>query len=213
MASTSIFSSSFERLKALDAASRSSGLTTLTLPGRPMRSDSDARVYMDGAIAMLSDSTAFLYSDRLYLDNRLDKLDERVGRVVEKTDKLDKRIRDNFEYIQRQFKEVHQRIDDVKEDVRAVKADVRGVKHDISGFKDDVNQRFDDVNQRFDRAEAVRFNLLAKRLYDKIKGLGVPVKDRNDRVRYEVGRGFPKTVREFWFLEQDSKLRPSPQRL
>jgi SMC interacting uncharacterized protein involved in chromosome segregation len=156
---------------------------------------------------MLSESTSFLYGDRLYLDNRLNKLDEQVSKVAEKTDKLDKRIRDNFEYIQRQFKEVHQRIDDVKADVKGVRRDIVVFKDDVNQFKNDVNQHFDDVNQRFDRAEAVRFNLLAKRLYDKIKGLGIPVKDRNGRVKYEVGKGFPRTVREFWLLEQDSRCR------
>ena len=107
------FEPSYTALKNLrqkvDKYTSNSGLD-LTLPTRPHDLLTDSNPYLDGAIGMLSDSTAFLYDDNAPW----------AVRVME---------------VKRGVERVDAKVDEVKTDVAELKMDVAELKTDVAEIK------------------------------------------------------------------------------
>ena len=213
---TSIYSPSYEKLKALYESAKSEGATTLILPERPSGPDVIPNRYLNSAISMLGESAACLHRNHHYLDTRLDEFERNIEEQVTKLDgtvhRLERKVDQNFHYVQKQFNAIDQRFDKVDQrfnqvDQRfnQVEDDIKAVKDDVKAVKDDVKAVKDDVNQRFDEAKAINFNQFATALETPIAEVAVLVQDRNGQKKYEVGAGFPDTVEEFWLLKSNSK--------
>ena len=139
--STSSFFSSHEKLTALwnAAHSCSAGSVTLVLPERPADSDRDSKRFINGAISMLCESTAYLYNDRLYLDSRLDSLSTQL-------DSTDKKVGNHFKYTQKQFVSLLDDVKDIKKSTKRsfdmIDGDIKIIKDDLGLFKEGVKAEF-----------------------------------------------------------------------
>ncbi len=228
------YSSSYEKLSTLFMTARaySSGPKTFTLPERPSGSDTDSNRYTNAAISMLSDSSAYLYDDRHYLDSRLDEF----GRKI---DKVDKKVDNHFKYTQKQFTIIQDDIKDfrrgvkrsfdiVDDDIKAVKDDIKAVKDGLGAFKDEVRVEFkvvkddlgafkdevraefkvvkDDIQSSKKDITSMARNRLVTRLNFPIEKVRAPIQDETGVLREEVAPDFPLTVRRFWRLASNSKL-------
>ena len=89
----------------------------LTLPIRPQDLSTDSNPYLDGAIGMLSDSTAFLYDDDAPWAIRVAEVKRGVDRVDAKVDE-----------VKTQVNEVKTQVNEVKTQVNEVKTQVNKVK-------------------------------------------------------------------------------------
>ena len=191
---TSTYSLSFEKLKTLHRSAED--IVTLTLPARP--SQTNPTQYLDSAISMLSESTLPLYSNQRYLESRSDKIETQLEKTGQKVDRhfdyLNRRLDKEFEEVNRRF----DRMDQWKE-----KVDRRF--EEVDQRFDEIDQRFDEIDQRFDEAKAINFNRLTKSLHAHIRKVAASVQDQNGRIRYEVAPGFPRTIKQFWLLQRDSK--------
>lgn len=139
--STSSFISSHEKLTALwnAAHSYSAGSMTLVLPERPANSEVDSKRFLNGAISMLCESTAYLYNDRLYLDSRFDGLSTQV-------DSFDRKVGNHFKYTQKQFTNLQDDVKDIKRNTKRsfdiIDGDIKFIKDDLGLFKDGVKAEF-----------------------------------------------------------------------
>ena len=201
MPSISAYSLSFEKLESLHQSAK--GMASLTLPERPSESTTDHHRYLDSAISMLSDSAVSLYANYHYMDSRFDRIETQLG-------KTDREVSNHFRYLNKRLdKDVNQQFDKIDQRFDKVDQRVRAVEFNIKAFKDEVNQRFDEVYHRFDEVKAVNFNRFAKVLHAHIRKVAAPIQDGNGRTRYEVASGFPKTIKQFWLLQRDSKPKAS----
>ena len=202
MASTFIYDSSFEKLKTLQRAAQ--GTVDLTLPERPSSTGNGLHRYLSGTISMLSESELSLYGNNRYFDGRLDRVETRL-------EKIDETGTTFFDYLNRRLdKDVRHRVDKVDdrlvklgEDVKIIQGDVSAIKEDIKTTKGDIN----DLKQRFDDFRAMSVNRSAKTLYARIEKVAAPIRDEDGQIKYQVAAGFPKTVRQFWLLQQESELK------
>ncbi|KAI4134926.1 MAG: hypothetical protein LQ347_001109 [Umbilicaria vellea] len=201
---TSIYSPSYEKLKALQESAKARGSTNLTLPERPEGSESVPNRYLNSAISMLGESAASLYANHHYLDIRLDDSERNINEQVTKIDgtvrRVERKVNEDFRYIQKQLngfeRKVDEKFDDVQNQFTEVRRRFNAVDYRFDEFKDNVNQRFDE-------AKAINFNLLASSLESPIRKIAAHVQDRNGQKKYEVGAGFPETVEEFWLLKSN----------
>jgi len=81
----------------------------LTLPIRPQDLSTDSNPYLDGAIGMLSDSTAFLYDDDAPWAIRVAEVKRGVDRVDAKVDE-----------VKTQVDEVKTQVDEVKTQMKSL---------------------------------------------------------------------------------------------
>ena len=89
----------------------------LTLPIRPQDPSTDVNPYLDNAIGMLSESTAFLYDDEAPWAVRVLEVKKGVDRVDAKVD------------------EVKAEVAELKTDVAELKTDVTELKTDVAEIK------------------------------------------------------------------------------
>lgn len=141
MPDSSSFTSSHEKLTALwnAAHSYSAGSMTLILPERPVNSEADSKRFINGAISMLCDSSAYLYNDRLYLDSRFDSLGTQM-------ESFDKKVGNHFKYTQKQFTNLQDDVKDVKRTTKRsfdiIDGDIKIIKDDLGLFKESVKAEF-----------------------------------------------------------------------
>ena len=138
---------------------------------------------------MLSQSSAYLYDDRLYLDSRLDKIDTKFGHAINKDD-------NHFKYTQKQTPSLRNDfIKDIKSDV---KLSFDAVERDFNSFKHEVWAELKVIQLDLDEANSMAKNRLTPRLVHPIHGLraSIPGKDGE----YLVHPDFPTTVKRFWLL-------------
>lgn len=141
MPESSSFSSSHEKLTALwnAAHSYSAGSMTLILPERPVNSEADSKRFINGAISMLCESSAYLYNDRLYLDSRFDSLGTQM-------DSFDKKVGNHFKYTQKQFTNLQDDVKDIKRSTKRsfdiIDGDIKTIKDDLGLFKESVKAEF-----------------------------------------------------------------------
>lgn len=112
---------------------------TLVLPERPANSEVDSKRFLNGAISMLSESTAYLYNDRLYLDSRFDGLSTQV-------DSFDRKVGNHFKYTQKQFTNLQDDVKDIKRSTKRsfdiIDGDIKVIKDDLGFFKESVKAEF-----------------------------------------------------------------------
>lgn len=171
MPESSSFTSSHEKLTALwnAAHSYSAGSMTLILPERPVNSEADSKRFINGAISMLCDSSAYLYNDRLYLDSRFDSLGTQM-------ESFDKKVGNHFKYTQKQFTNLQDDVKDIKRSTKrsfdiidgdikiikddlglfkeSVKAEFKAAKEDLKGFKNGVKSEFTTVKAEINTVKA-----------------------------------------------------------
>lgn len=142
---------------------------TLILPERPVNSEADSKRFINGAISMLCDSSAYLYNDRLYLDSRFDSLGTQM-------ESFDKKVGNHFKYTQKQFTNLQDDVKDIKRSTKrsfdiidgdikiikddlglfkeSVKAEFKAAKEDLKGFKNGVKSEFTTVKAEIDTVKA-----------------------------------------------------------
>lgn len=132
------------------------------------------------------------------VDQRFDKVDRQLGRVDQRFAKID----EQFDKVDQRFAKVDEQFDKVNQ--RFAKVDERF---------DEADQRFDDlgnqikgVKRDLKAVRAMQLNSSTRALHASIEKVAVPVRDEKGQVKLEVADGFPKTVRQFWLLQNDSKL-------
>lgn len=141
MPESSSFSSSHEKLTALWNAAHaySAGSMTLILPERPVNSEAGSKRFINGAISMLCESSAYLYNDRLYLDSRFDSLGTQM-------DSFDKKVGNHFKYTQKQFTNLQDDVKDIKRSTKRsfdiIDGDIKIIKDDLGLFKESVKAEF-----------------------------------------------------------------------
>jgi len=150
----------------------------LTLPIRPQDLSTDSNPYLDGAIGMLSDSTAFLYDDDAPWAVRVAEVKRGVDRVDAKVD------------------EVKTQVDEVKTQVDEVKTQVAEVKTQMRSMDERLTTQVDDVRESLRNHTAIQLNCLRKWLGDPIEPVLASVQVK-DCWRYTVAEGFPSRVKDF----------------
>ena len=142
---------------------------TLILPERPVNSEVDSKRFINGAISMLCDSSAYLYNDRLYLDSRFDSLGTQM-------ESFDKKVGNHFKYTQKQFTNLQDDVKDIKRSTKrsfdiidgdikiikddlglfkeSVKAEFKAAKEDLKGFKNGVKSEFTTVKAEINTVKA-----------------------------------------------------------
>lgn len=112
---------------------------TLILPERPVNSEADSKRFINGAISMLCESSAYLYNDRLYLDSRFDSLGTQM-------DSFDKKVGNHFKYTQKQFTNLQDDVKDIKRSTKRsfdiIDGDIKTIKDDLGLFKESVKAEF-----------------------------------------------------------------------
>lgn len=112
---------------------------TLILPERPVNSEADSKRFINGAISMLCDSSAYLYNDRLYLDSRFDSLGTQM-------ESFDKKVGNHFKYTQKQFTNLQDDVKDIKRSTKRsfdiIDGDIKIIKDDLGLFKEGVKAEF-----------------------------------------------------------------------
>jgi septal ring factor EnvC (AmiA/AmiB activator) len=149
----------------------------LTLPTRPLDLSTDSNPYLDGAIGILSDSTALLYDDDAPWAVKVIEVKKAVDRVDTK-------------------------VDEVKTEVAEIKTEVAEIKTEIGLLgerQDRLENQIDDVRTAVNNGRAIQLNSLRKWLDDPIQPVSALVQI-GDRQRYMVAEDFPTTVRDFWRL-------------
>ena len=160
-------------------------LVNLSLPIRLQDLSTDSTPYLDGAIGILSNSTACLYDDNAPWAIRVMEVKSEVLTAVDRVDT---------------------KVDEVKTDVADLKTDVAEIKTEMKLLEDrlesqinNVRTDVDDVRTAVNNGMAIQLNSLRKWLDDPIQPISAFVQIE-DRQRYMVATDFPTTVREFWRL-------------
>ena len=153
----------------------------LTLPTRPSDLSTDSNPYLDGAIGILSDSTALLYDDDAPWAVKVIEVKKAVDRVDTKVD------------------EVKTEVAEIKTEVAGIKTEVAEIKTEMKLLENRLESQIDDVRTAVNNGRAIQLNSLRKWLDDPIQPISAFVQIE-DRQRYMVAADFPTTVREFWRL-------------
>jgi hypothetical protein len=174
----------------------------LTLPNRPQDLFTDSNPYLDGAIGMLSDSTAFLYDDDAPWAIRVAEVKRGVDRVDAKVDEVKTQVdevKTQVDEVKTQVDEVKTQVDEVKTQVDEVRTQVAEVKTQMKSMDERLTAQVDDVRASLRNHTAIQLNSLRKWLGDSMEPVSAPVQV-NGSWKYTVGEGFPERVKDFWKL-------------
>ncbi len=170
----------------------------LTLPIRPQDPSTDVNPYLDNAIGMLSESTAFLYDDEAPWAVRVLEVKKGVDKVDAKVDE-----------VKAEVAELKTDVAELKTDVAELKTDVAELKHSMRMMEvhseflenqiDSVKEDVDNVRSGVNNGVAIQLNSLRKWLDDPIEPVSA-VDRTGDRPKYTVAEGFPYSVKDFWKL-------------
>ncbi len=153
----------------------------LTLPIRPQDLSADVNPYIDDAIGMLSESTAFLYDDEAPWAMRVKDVKSQVLAAV---DRVDTKV-----------EEVKTDVAELKHSMRMMEVHSEFLENQIDSVKEDV----DNVRSGVNNGVAIQLNSLRKWLDDPIEPVSA-VDRTGDRPKYTVAEGFPYSVKDFWKL-------------
>jgi len=142
----------------------------LTLPIRPQDLSTDSTPYLDGAIGMLSDSTAFLYDDDAPWAVRVAEVKRGVDRVDAKVDE----VKTQVDEVKTQVDKVKTQVDEVKTQVDEVKTQVAEVGTQIRSLEERLTDQVDDARVSLHNHTAIQPNSLRKWLDDPIEPILAP---------------------------------------
>src|SRR6266702_7015931 len=158
----------------------------------------DMNPYLDDAIGMLSESTAFLYDDEAPWAVRVLEVKKGVDKVDAKVDE-----------VKAEVAELKTDVAELKTDVAELKTDVAELKHSMRMMEvhseflenqmDSVKEDVDNVRSGVNNGVAIQLNSLRKWLDDPIEPVSA-VDRTGDRPKYTVAEGFPYSVKDFWKL-------------
>src|SRR6266567_5059085 len=117
----------------------------LTLPIRPQDPSTDVNPYLDNAIGMLSESTAFLYDDEAPWAVRVMEVKSEVLTAVDKVNVKVDEVKAEVAELKTDVAELKTDVAELKTDVAELKTDVAELKTDVAELKTDVAELKTDV--------------------------------------------------------------------
>ena len=116
----------------------------LTLPIRPQDLSTDLNPYLDNAIGILGDSTAFLYDDNAPWAVRVTEVKKGVDKVDMKVDE-----------VKAEVAEVKAEVAEVKAEVAEVKAEVAEVKAEMKSLEKRLESQIDNIKTGVNNSIAI----------------------------------------------------------